>query len=143
MTIREEDIPAFKERFLAAAKKKLSDQDVVTKLFLDAQVKFSELTFDFMESLTLLEPYGNENPPPILYCDANQVWPPKLIGKLHLKFFLEQEERMLEGIGFNLAGKRDLIRHKNTPLRIAFTPQVNLFMNKASIQLLIKDFQLS
>lgn len=142
MTIHEKDIPEFKKRFLDTANHQLKEQDVVTKLYLDAEVQFKDLTFDFMESLSLLEPFGNENPPPILYCDANQVWPPKVVGKLHLKFFLEQGEKMmLEGIGFNLADRRDRIQKKNIPLRIAFTPQVNLFLNKASIQLLIKDFK--
>lgn len=143
MTIKEEDIPEFKKRFLARTNRQLHEQDVVTKLYLDAQVQFKDLTFDFMESLNLLEPYGNENPPPVFYCDATQIWPPKVVGKLHLKLFLEQGDRMLEGIGFNLANRKDQIRQKNVLLRIAYTPQVNLFMNKASIQLLIKDFKIS
>lgn len=141
LTIKEENIPLFKERFIAAAEKALRDNDVVPKLYLDAKISFKELTFDFMESLTLLEPFGHENPSPILYCDVVQVWPPKVVGKYHLKLFLEQDDRALEGIAFGLAGRKDQIRGKNLPLRIAFTPQINMFLNKASIQLLIKDFQ--
>jgi single-stranded-DNA-specific exonuclease len=142
LTIKQENIPAFKERFILAADKMLKEQDVKLKLHLDAKINFSELTFDFMESSHLLEPFGNENPPPILYCDAIQVWPPKVVGKYHLKLFLEQGDRMLEGIAFGLAHRKEQIRQKNLPLRIAFTPHVNLFLNKASIQLQIKDFQL-
>ena len=143
LTIKEEDIPEFKKKFIQAANQCLHEQDIVSKLFIDAEVKFSDLTFDFLESLSLLEPFGNENPAPILYCDATQIWPPKVVGRLHLKLFLEQGERMLEGIGFNLVDRKEQIRRKNILLRIAFTPQVNLFLNKASIQLLIKDFKLS
>lgn len=142
LTIKEENIPLFKQRFIEAADQALKEQDVVAKLHLDAKINFNDLTFDFMESLNLLEPFGNENPHPILYCDAMQVWPPKIVGKFHLKLFLEQGDRMLEGIAFGLADRRDLIRRKNILLRIAFTPHVNLFLNKASIQLQIKDFQL-
>ena len=65
----------------------------MSKLLLDAEIKFSELTFDFMESAKLLEPYGNENPQPILYCDAWQTWPPKIVGNPHLKLYLEQGDR--------------------------------------------------
>ncbi len=142
LTIKEENIPLFKKRFIEAADQILKEQDVAPKLHLDAQIHFSELTFDFMESLNLLEPFGNENPHPILYCDAMQVWPPKVVGKYHLKLFLEQGDRMLEGIAFGLADRREQIRRKNIMLRIAFTPHINLFLNKASIQLQIKDFQL-
>ncbi len=142
LTIKQENIPLFKQRFLAAADQILKAQDVVPKLYLDAKINFNELTFDFMESLNLLEPFGNENPPPILYCDAMQLWPPKVVGKYHLKLFLEQGDRMLEGIAFGLADRKDEIRRKNILLRIAFTPHINLFLNKASIQLQIKDFQM-
>ena len=141
LTIKESDIPAFKKYFIEAARAALQEKDVTPKLYLDGKIDFHELTFDFMESLSLLEPFGNENPPPILYCEAHQIWPPKLVGNIHLKFFLEQGDRMLEGIGFGLAPRKEQLRKKNMPLRIAFTPHINMFLNKASIQLHIKDFQ--
>lgn len=141
LTIKQENIPAFRQKFLEAADKALKDQDVVAKLHLDAKINFSELTFDFMESLNLLEPFGNENPHPVLYSEAMQVWPPKIVGKYHLKLFLEQGDRMLEGIAFGLADRKEQIRRKNISLRIAFTPHINLFLNKASIQLQVRDFQ--
>lgn len=141
LTIKEENIPIFKRKFVEAAERQLKDNDVISKLYLDAKINFSELTFDFMESLHLLEPFGNENPPPILYCEATQIWPPKIVGKYHLKLFLEQGDRMLEGIAFGLADRKDEIRSKNLLLSVAFTPQINMFLNKASIQLLVKDFQ--
>ncbi len=96
-----------------------------------------------MESLHLLEPFGNENPSPILFSTATQIWPPKVVGKYHLKLFLEQGDRMLEGIAFGLANRKEEIRGKNLSLSVAFTPQINMFLNKASIQLLVKDFQVN
>jgi single-stranded-DNA-specific exonuclease len=142
LTIREENIPAFQECFLAAADQKLQEHDVVAKLHLDAKINFGDLTFDFMESFSLLEPFGNENPAPILYCDAKQIWPPKIVGKTHLKLFLEQNERSLEGIAFGMGDKRSRLLKKNLTLHIAFTPHINVFLNKSSIQLQVKDFQL-
>lgn len=141
LTIKKENISRFKEKFTKAANQRLKEQDVVGKLKLDAKINFSDLTFDFLESLNLLEPFGNENPPPILYCDAKQVWVPKVVGKTHLKLYLEQNDRLLEGIGFGMADKRERLAKKNLTLRIAFTPHVNTFLNKASIQLQIRDFQ--
>ena len=143
LTIKESHIEAFKQRFITAANLKLGEQDVVFKLRLDAKINFSDLTFDFMESLNLLEPFGNENPPPIFYCDVKQVWPPKVVGKSHLKLYLDQNDRLLEGIAFGMADRRHaLLGRKNPSLRIAFTPHVNNFLNKSSIQLHIKDFQI-
>ncbi len=142
LTLKKENLSLFKKKFLAEVNRSLKEQDLLAKFYLDAEVDFSELTFEFMDSLSLLEPFGNENPPPILYTKAVQSWPPKVIGKSHLKMFLEQKGRNLEAIGFNLASKKPLLKKKNTPLKIAFTPYVNAFMNKQSIQVQIKDFQL-
>lgn len=141
LTIKESLIPEFKKRFIQAADAKLQDHDVMTKLSLDAEVNFDELTFDFMESIRLLEPYGNENAQPILYTIAKQAWPPKVVGKTHLKLYLEQDERMLEGIAFGQAAQSPILRKKDLKLRIAFTPQINNFQGP-SIQLMIRDFQI-
>lgn len=141
MTIKEQDIEEFTKRFIKAAEDKLSDSDVLPKLFLDAEIHFDELTFDFMESMKLLEPYGNENPQPVLYADAKQAWPPKVIGKTHLKLYLEQGDRMLEGIAFNKARQSTSLRRKDLIMRVAFTPQISTFQGP-SIQLMIRNFQI-
>lgn len=138
LTIKEENIEKFKSRFIQIANHKLQDIDVMNKLLLDAEVKFSDLTFDLMESLKLLEPYGNENVQPILYADARQIWPPKVIGKTHLRLYLKQGDRVLEGVALGKASHYLNLRKKNLKLRIAFTPQIN----KSSIQLLIREFKI-
>lgn len=143
LTIRTDKINEFSSEFVASANVALKDQDVLSKLYLSAKINFKDLTFDFMESFNLLEPFGNENPPPILYCDVKQIWPPKVVGKTHLKLYLEQNDRLLEGIAFGMASKRAMLCKKNLTLHIAFTPHINNFLNKSSIQLQIKDFKIS
>ncbi len=142
LSIEEEHIPALKKAFFEEANTSLRTQDVRSKLYLDSLVNFSELDFDLMDSLSLLEPFGNENPPPIFYCHAKQAWAPKVINKFHLKLFLEQGERFLEGIAIGMADRRRELYKKGLTLKIAFTPQVNYYQNKPSIQLVIKDFQI-
>jgi single-stranded-DNA-specific exonuclease len=143
LTIRDTNIPIFKERFIAYANQHLTDQDIISKLRLDSKICFSDITFDFMESLNLLEPFGHENPSPIFYCLAKQIWPPKIVGKLHLKLYLEHNDRLLEGIGFGMANRKQELSRKNLHLDIAFTPQINIFLNKSSIQLHIRDVKVS
>lgn len=141
LTIKEQNIEEFKRRFIAAAETKLTENDVMAKLYLDAEVSFEDLTFDLMESIKLLEPFGNENPQPVLYSNAKQAWPPKVIGKKHLKLYLEQGDRVLEGIAFGKAGLSPNLRKKDLTLSIAFNPQINNFQGQ-SIQLMIRDFKI-
>lgn len=141
LSIKVENIEEFKRRFLKAANEKLKDSDVVNKLYLDSEINFSDLTFDFMESMRLLEPYGNGNQPPILYCYAKQAWPPKVVGKTHLKLYLEQGDRILEGVAFGKAALSPVLRRRDLVLLVAFTPQINDFQGQ-SIQLMIRDFKI-
>jgi single-stranded-DNA-specific exonuclease len=141
MTLKKENIEEFKKRFIQATDDKLTEHSVHPKLHLDAKVQFSDLTFDLMESIKLLEPFGNENPPPILYTEAKQAWPPKVVGKTHVKHYLEQGEWLLEGMAFNKGPQIAKYRKKNLQLKVAFTPQINNFQGP-SIQLLIKDMQI-
>ncbi len=132
LTIKEENIERFKKRFIHAANSALREHDILSKLYLDAYANFTELTYDLLASLELFEPYGNDNLQPILYCEAKQAWPPKVIGGVHLKLYLEQGDRMLEGIAFGMAEKRSLLKRKDLTLKIAYTPQINQFHNKAA-----------
>lgn len=141
LSIHKQKIPEFKKGFLALADEALTEEDTRAKIYLDAEVSFKELTFDFMESIKLMEPFGNENQPPVFYCKARQVRPPKIVGKSHLRLYLEQGERVLEGIGFGMAKQAPLLRKKGALIEVAFTPQINDFQKKASIQLLIRDFR--
>lgn len=141
LSIKVEHIEEFKRRFIKAADEKLKDSDVVNKLYLDSEISFSDLTFDFMESMRLLEPYGNGNQPPILYCYAKQAWPPKVVGKTHLKLYLEQGDRILEGVAFGKAALSPILRRRDLVLMVAFTPQINDFQGQ-SIQLMIRDFKI-
>lgn len=144
LTLKIDKLEEFKERFVKTANSTLSEKDVMPKLMLDAEVKFDELSFDLMESIKLLEPFGNENPPPILYTVARQAWPPKVVGKTHLKLYLkqdEEEERLVEGMAFNKGNLVSKYRKKNLDLEVAFTPQVNNFQGQ-SIQLLIRELKI-
>ena len=71
--------------FVAFANKHLKATDLVSKILMDGEISFEELTFELMESFFLFEPFGNENPQPIFYADVNQNWYPKVVGGFHLK----------------------------------------------------------
>lgn len=141
-TIKEDYVETFCKRFLAVANDVLQDHQIAPRIKLDTKVQFSDLTFEFMDCLALFGPHGNGNSQPVLYCDAEQAWAPKVIGASHLKLYLQQDDRMLEGIAFGMAHRQHELKHKGLRLRVAFTPQINTFLDKPSIQLNVKDFRI-
>ena len=142
LTIENENIDTFTKEFIKRANASLKSQDIIPYINLDAKISFKDITFEFLESLELLEPYGTGNPPPLLYCEAKQVWPPKVIARNHLKLFLEENNRFLEGIAFGLGRKKEKLSNKNLKLHLAFTLITNNYLNKASIQLNVREFEI-
>jgi len=146
MIIREENIPEFTKRFVGIANAMLEEKDIKYKLNIDAHVNFEDLTYDCLESLHLLEPHGNENPPPLLYTVSKQAWPPKVIGRLnekaHLKIYLDQDGRVVEGIALNRAHDSTKLRNKDLDLEVVVTPQLDVFQNQSYLRLLIRDYKI-
>jgi single-stranded-DNA-specific exonuclease len=137
LTIREQHIEEFTARFIQIASEKLQETHVTPKLYLDAEVPFDQLTFDLMDSLKLLEPYGQGNPPPILFTEVIQVQEPKIVGRQHLKLFLEHNDRMLEGIASGQSYRLPSMKGWRGLVKVAYTPQVS----GSSIHLIVRDFQ--
>ena len=67
--------------------------------------------------------------------------PELIVRKFLFKFFLEQNDRALEGIGFGMGLRKEELKKIKGKLKVCFTPQVNMYMKKASIQLQLRDFQ--
>jgi len=61
---------------------------------------------------------------------------------MHLKLYLEDNDRLLEGIAFGFAARKEELMQKNMKLRIAYTPIINNFHNKSTLQLQIRDIQI-
>ena len=137
LTIREQEIEEFTARFTNIANERLQETHITPKLFLDAEVHFDQLTFDLMDCLKLLEPYGQGNPCPVFYTEAVQVQDPKVIGRAHLKLFLEHDDRMLEGIASGQAYRLPMLKGWRDPINVAYTPTVN----RSTIHLIVRDFQ--
>ncbi len=139
LTIREHHIEEFTRRFIEIADRSIHDTHITPKLIIDAYVRFDQLNYDLLESLKLLEPYGHGNPAPVLSTKTVQSQDPKILGKQHLKMFLEQEDRMVECVGLGQAHRiKELIGYRG-PLTVAYTPQFN---ESAALQLIIRDFRL-
>jgi single-stranded-DNA-specific exonuclease len=137
LTIKEQCIEEFTRRFIEIADERLQEVHITPRLLLDAKVPFDQLSFELMDSLKLLEPHGHGNSAPVFYTTAHQVQKPRTMGRQHLKLFLGQGERILEGIASGQAHRASMIDEWKGPLEVAYTPQVS----GSSIHLVIRDFQ--
>ncbi len=109
-------------------------------LDIDLKISADDVNVDFVHTIERLEPFGAENPTPLFAIEDLQVADFKFMGQLknHLKLFCcDKDGKSLECIKWNT---NEFRAEKFDPVKIVFSPEINEFNGKISVQLLIKDF---
>lgn len=118
----------------------LDDENMYPRIDLEADLQETDLTIDFVKNLNKLEPFGEKNPSPIFSLKNAILRDFKTIGanSNHLKLIIEKNNKQFESV---LWGKSSIDAIKDKKIDLAFSPQINTFMDKTSIQLEICDYK--
>jgi single-stranded-DNA-specific exonuclease len=138
LVIRAECIPDFARAFDEVVAARLKEDDFLPCLTLDAVTSLEHLQEPFLSELDLLAPFGTGNPEPVLALENLSVLSSKLVGKGHLRVRLREGQRVREAIGFGMGARHPL---SGEGMKMAFSPQINLFQGNRSLQLRIIDLQ--
>ena len=138
MTMAPENIEQFKKKFDEAVSSKLTPDDFIPVINIDAEVTLGELTPSFFSIQEQMEPFGPENLKPV-FCvrNVNNIGC-KIVKENHVRFVVEQDGIIFNGIGFNLAEKYLAIPKEDT-LDLVFTLDENTFNQQTSLQLKVTD----
>ena len=140
LTVLEDNIEAFRERFAESVGRQLTSGTLEPKLFLDAETRLSELTLEFLNAYEQLQPFGQGNPRPLFMVRGVQpVNEPRLLRERHWKFDFYQDGTTKSGIWFN--GAHD--RLPPPPWDVAFYVDRNTWRGETSVQLLVQDMRIS
>lgn len=145
LTIRADMIDAFQKRFHEVVTARTTPIDFIPQLPIDTEIEFSEVTPRLMRLLKMLAPFGPENRQPVLVSrDLNLVEPPNVIGsdKTHLKFRVRQHNRILDAIGFGMAGFAGRLKAQPNHVHLAFTLEENTWNGTTRPQLNLKDIKI-
>ncbi|MGB1937207.1 MAG: single-stranded-DNA-specific exonuclease RecJ [Akkermansiaceae bacterium] len=138
ISVEENNIDAFRQSFAEYVSNHLSEEDLIPRLNIDAEIELCELSLEFLGSYELLQPFGAANPEPLFMSSGVQLTdPPRELKNHHLKLSLQQDGHWQEAMFFG-AGQRDLPSWKE-PWDIAYTIQRNTFRGRTSLQMIIQD----
>lgn len=92
------------DKLLTLAQAKLTDEDLIPKIKVDAKLRLSDLSSRLYSRIKALEPHGVGNPKPVLLVEDVLVQEARRVGNgdKHLKLWLKQNGAMIGGIGFDL-----------------------------------------
>lgn len=139
LTIEEKNIPAFRQAMqdCYAAQVQTPPENILNVDF--EVIKPGLLTFGNVESLNVLEPYGNGNTPPVL-C-IKQAFLDNVIpmgGGKHTKLRISKFGEHYDCVCFSRTAA-DLGVQAGDVVDLAFGPRVNEFRGRRSVQLLLED----
>ncbi len=140
-TVRNENVRALRERLTDIASASLHGQDLRPTLEIDVEADIHQLSEPLVEEISLLEPTGNDNPPPLFMTSNAHVADWRLVGRdeKHIKLKLTRAGKPpIDAIGFNLgewAGK--LPDHVD----VAYELEINEWNGRRTLQLNLKDIR--
>jgi single-stranded-DNA-specific exonuclease len=142
LSIARENVTAFQQRFHEVVTANATPEDFISRLKIDSEIEFDEVTPRLMKLLKMLGPFGPDNNHPVLVSrNLTLVGAPNIIGseKTHLKFKVRQNNHVIDAIGFGMADYADQLRAQPNRVHLAYTLEENTWHGKTSTQLRIKD----
>jgi single-stranded-DNA-specific exonuclease len=139
-TVKNENLPALKERLKKIAVKQLSDQELRPTLVADMEVPLHEMKPEVLKYLEYLQPTGYGNPDAVFVSRNLQVKSSRTVGAeaKHLKLTLSDGRVTYDAIGFRLGNLQE-----NLPARVdvMYTFETNEYNGRTSLQLNLKDLK--
>jgi single-stranded-DNA-specific exonuclease len=142
VTISEDRLPEFAERFSAMASQWAREAQSVSALHLDSEVRLEEVTHRLLQEIGTLHPFGAGNPEPMFAGRRLEIMNARVVGEKHLKMTLRQGRSLaFDGIGFGMKSLEAQGLSIRTPVDVAFTPEMNHWNGYDRIQLRIRDIR--
>ena len=142
LTLSIDKIDKFKEAFEKAVSKTINEEQLIPKISIDLEVKLAYLTEKFHKIVSQMAPFGPGNMTPVFIAKNVSISSEiKLMKEEHIKFSVKQENSTsLRCIGFGMAHFQEVLNKKNN-IDICFTIEMNEWMGKRNLQLMLKDLR--
>jgi|WetSurMetagenome_2_1015567.scaffolds.fasta_scaffold00164_5 single-stranded-DNA-specific exonuclease len=136
------DLDLFRETISRIFFETVTGEDLTPTLRIDSAMRISEISSALLAEIASLEPFGHSNEEPVFGAKRLEMSKARVVGGRHLRMFLSQSGRGMDGIGFGLGGMLD--RFSNGDLvDIAFLPVMNEWEGGRSAQLNVRALRAS
>lgn len=142
MTIKNEHLDAFYERFNALVEEALQDTVTEPELWIDVSLKPSDIVPELVTDIARFAPFGEGNLEPVFHLADMQVKQTRFVGSgnKHLKLTLASADgsKVFDAIGFSL-GERFPDITPGDQFDVVFNLEENTWNGRTSIQLKLID----
>ncbi|WP_455377110.1 single-stranded-DNA-specific exonuclease RecJ [Petrachloros mirabilis] len=144
VTVRESRLGEFRELFASVVGEWSREEVMLPTLHVDAEVLLSEVNATLIKEINAFHPFGAGNPEPTFAVKGINVVDARTVGEKHLKMTVRQGRSMsFDSIGFGMKSLTERGIPANTPVDLAFIPELNRWNGYDRIQLRIRDVRIS
>lgn len=143
LTIREENIQQFHENMEAWAREHVNPQELIPILHIDCPIAPEFISTEATRGLDVLEPFGMGNPQPVFsMCDllVEEITP--ISSDRHVRLTLSKDGQTYTAMLFG-TGQGGCGFAQGNYVDAAFCLEINEYRGRCSVQLVIRDIQLS
>jgi single-stranded-DNA-specific exonuclease len=132
LTIRRDQLEAFRDRFTGLAGERLTSDDLGPEQRVDLVISLADASNDLERLCRHLEPCGMGNPGPVFGVRGVQINQRSVVGSGHLKGVLTQGSNHLDAIGFQWADRVPWLG--DDPVDVAFKLERNDWGGRSNLQ---------
>jgi single-stranded-DNA-specific exonuclease len=143
LTMHAENVSGFIQKFEEVVTQRITDDCLTPELDIDAELEFENITDRFYNILKQFAPFGPENMKPVFITKAvTDTGYSRIVKEEHIKFSVRKRNgEIVDGIGFGMAEKMQLLQ--TGPVDIVYQLSENVWNDKTTIQLMVKDIRRS
>lgn len=143
LSLKKENFMEFRESFEKYASLNQEIKEYMPTIKIDEVIDKNTLTYELIEEMNVLEPYGEKNRPPVFIYKNLRINSIRTLSEgKHLKLNLKDDNLYIDAIGFNLGSLADeyLIGDK---IDVVGTLSLNTFNGYTNIQIEVQDMRKS
>lgn len=141
VALPEGSLPDFRECVENAVSSVLTAEDLIPVIDIDSIVTLDECDFGLVKHMKQMRPFGAGNPEPVFGTRDVKLISAKSVGNGHLKLTVAQGDRVMDAIGFGMAGSLDELRGGGGMVALAYVLEENTWRGVTDLQLRLKDVQ--
>ncbi len=143
MTLDPSNVEAFSAAFEQVVSSTITPDLLIPEIIIDSEISISELTESFHNIIAQMEPFGPDNMKPVFIAkNVSNTGFSKVVKEQHIRFSVQQKNIQINGIGFNMAHKYDILQN-NKFIDIVFNIDLNEWNGNTNVQLKVIDFKAS
>ncbi len=144
LTMEAERVGELRRRLGAWANERLSPEDLVPRLRIDAPLGLREISGEVIEGLIRLGPFGAANPRPVFRAaPVSLAEPPRKLKERHLALRVKQDGRAFRAVAWRAADREAYLTANSSGLELAYSLHQNEFRGEKITEMTVADLRLA